>query len=140
MGRFIEHFVTAGKPVTMVGIKSSYNIGRMGGGTSINSIPFTSWAEVDMRSTSPERLAAIDAVFQAVVQQALAEENEARRSGEPLNLDIEVVGIRPAGTTPADSDLVQHAVAAMTVVGIEAELGSGSTDSNIPMSLGIPAI
>jgi tripeptide aminopeptidase len=140
MGRFIEHLTTEGKPVTMEGNKSSYNIGRMGGGTSINSIPFESWAEVDMRSTDPARLAAIDAVFQAVVGQALNEENEARRGGEPLSLEVEVVGLRPAGNTPIDTPLVQRTAAAMALLGVEAELVSGSTDSNIPMSLGIPAL
>ena len=140
LGRAIEHFSVAAKPVTETGKKSSFNIGRIGGGTSINSIPFTSWMEVDMRSGEPDRVAAVDAVFQVAMQKALREENDARTSGEPITMDIEKVGVRPAGVGDPKSPLVQRTMAAIEVNGLTPALSVGSTDSNIPISMGIPAV
>jgi acetylornithine deacetylase/succinyl-diaminopimelate desuccinylase-like protein len=75
LGRAIAIFVENAPSVTSVGDKTSYNVGRIGGGTSINSIAFESWMEVDMRSGSQDKLDDIDAVLIAAVEQALQEEN-----------------------------------------------------------------
>ncbi len=96
LGRAIEKFVSNGPSVTSTGDKTSYNIGRIGGGTSVNSIPFESWMEVDMRSETQDKLDAIDAVLQQAVRDALAEENAARKENAALTVSIERIGTRPA--------------------------------------------
>lgn len=140
LGRAIAIFDDNAPSVTSVGEKTSYNIGRIGGGTSVNSIPFESWMEVDMRSGSQEKLDAIDAVFQAAIQQALREENDARLEGPDLTVDVERVGTRPAAPGNAQSGVVQRALAATESFGVEPELRISSTDANLPLSLGIPAV
>lgn len=128
----------AGEYVT-AGAKTTYNIGRIGGGTSVNSIPFENWMEVDMRSMEPGRLEEIDAIFREAMQEALAEQNALRRAGEELSVEIEMIGNRPSGIVPVDTPLIQRALAATRAVGAEPELSMGSTDSNVPIARGIPA-
>ncbi len=140
LGRAIALFDQNALAVTREGPKTSYNIGRMGGGTSINSIPFESWLEVDMRSGSQAKLDEIDAVFQNAVQLALQMENNERESGPPLEVIIDRVGTRPAAQGDNESQLVQHAMAATLAFGIEPDLQISSTDANLPLSLGVPAI
>jgi acetylornithine deacetylase/succinyl-diaminopimelate desuccinylase-like protein len=120
--------------------KTTFNVGRVGGGTSVNSIPFDGWMEVDMRSSDPASLAAVDASFQKAVDSAVAEENQ--RWGKPGVITVvkELVGDRPAGSTPENAPIVRAGLAAATVLGFSSNLGEGSTDSNIPMSLTVPAI
>ena len=140
LGRAIAIFDENATAVTSVGPKTSYNIGRIGGGTSINSIPFESWAEIDMRSGEQAKIDEIDAVLQAAIQQALAEENAGRLSGDALTVDIEQVGKRPAAKGDTRQALVQRAIAATKAFGFTPEMQLSSTDSNIPISLGIPAV
>jgi acetylornithine deacetylase/succinyl-diaminopimelate desuccinylase-like protein len=120
--------------------KTTFNVGRIGGGTSVNSIPFDGWMEVDMRSSDAASLAAVDASFQKAVDAAVLEENQ--RWGKPGVITVvrELVGDRPAGSTPENSPIVKVGLAAATVLGSSASLGEGSTDSNIPMSLNVPSI
>ena len=120
--------------------KTTFNVGRVGGGTSVNSIPFEGWMEVDMRSSDPASLAAVDASFQKAVDSAVSEENQ--RWGKPgmITAVKELVGDRPAGSTPENSPIVRASLEAATVLGFNANLGEGSTDSNMPMSIGVPAI
>ena len=120
--------------------RTTFTIGRVGGGTSVNSIPFEAWFEIDMRSSSAAALAALDAKFQAAVDEAVAEEN--RRWDRPgmLTATKALVGNRPAGETPSSSPIVQVAQAAGRVLGLSLGLGEGSTDANLPISLKIPAI
>lgn len=139
MARAIKLFDDRAGEYVTAGAKTTYNIGRIGGGTSVNSIPFEAWMEVDMRSMEPERLEEIDAVFQQAMTEALAEQNELRIDGEELTVDIEMIGNRPSGTVAIDTPLIQRALAATRAVGAEPELSMGSTDSNVPISLGIPA-
>jgi acetylornithine deacetylase/succinyl-diaminopimelate desuccinylase-like protein len=120
--------------------RTSFNVGRIGGGTSVNSIPFEAWAEIDMRSENPAALEEIDALLHRAVEQALADENEARRDGVPLTVDMDMIGDRPSGGIPTDDALVQRAVAATRLLGLEPSLGRSSTDSNVPISLGVPAV
>lgn len=140
LGRAIAKFVGGAPAVTSNGDKTSYNVGRIGGGTSINSIAFESWMEVDMRSGEQTKLDEIDAVLQQAVQEALVEENAARSEGPELTVDVKRVGIRPAAHGDRSSLLVQHAAAAMRELGIEANLKISSTDANYPISIGVPAI
>ena len=140
LGRAIAIFAENAPGVTTTGPKTSFNVGRIGGGTSINSIPFESWAEIDMRSGDQAKLDDIDAVLQSAVQEALAEENAARLEGPELTVDIERVGTRPAARNESNGDLVETAAAVMRQFGLEPDLRNSSTDANLPISLGIPAV
>ncbi len=140
LARAVTAFVTDADPITRQGPRTSYNVGTLGGGTSVNSIPFEAVMEVDMRSESPQSLDRIDGVFRAAMQRGLEEENAARRRGPPLELVLDQVGNRPSGTMPPETPLVQRALAASELVGGRATLETGSTDSNIPISRGIPAV
>jgi len=140
LGRAIAIFDENAPTVTSTGEKTSYSIGRIGGGTSINSIPFESWMEVDMRSSDQDKLDDIDAVLQAAVEQALQEENSGRLDGPELTVDVERVGTRPAAKGNTQSPIVQRALAATEAFGIQPELQVSSTDSNLPISKGIPAV
>ncbi|MEM9616923.1 MAG: M20/M25/M40 family metallo-hydrolase [Pseudomonadota bacterium] len=136
----ITLFTQSATPITQDGTKATFSVGRIGGGTSINSIPFTSWLEVDMRSSDPTKLAELDAAFQSAMQKALEVENKRRRRDEALTVEVKPVGKRPAGSTDLNSSLAQNAGAAVALMGVEPQFAESSTDSNIPMSLGIPAI
>lgn len=140
LGRAIAIFDENAPSVTTKGEKTSYNIGVIGGGTSINSIPFESWMEVDMRSGDQGKLDDIDAVLKAAVEQALQEENKDRLDGPELTVDVERVGTRPAAKGDIDSELVQRAMAATSIFGIKPSLRISSTDANLPISKGIPAV
>ena len=120
--------------------KTTFNVGRVGGGTSVNSIPSDAWMEVDMRSSAPASLAALDAKFQKAIDAAAAEENDRWRTPRMLTVLKERVGDRPAGSTPADSPIVRTAEAVHRTLGLPMALSESSTDSNIPMSLHISAI
>ncbi len=119
--------------------KTTFNVGRIGGGTSVNSIAFEAWMEVDMRSSDPAALQSADANIQQAIDRALAAEN-ARWSEGRLTVDRQLVGERPAGRSPETAPIVEAAVSVTKALGFPVSLDEGSTDSNIPMSLGIPAI
>ena len=89
--------------------KTTFNVGRIGGGTSVNSIPFEAWMEVDMRSADPASLQSLDAKFHKAVDDAVAAEN-ARWNSRALTVDKALVGNRPAGRAPATAPIVQAAV------------------------------
>ena len=117
-----------------------FRSGRIGGGTSINSIPFEAWMEVDMRSGSQAKLDEIDAVLQNAVELALEQENADREDGPELTVEVRRVGTRPAAQGDSSSQLVQHALAATIAFGVTPELQISSTDANLPISIGVPAI
>ncbi len=121
--------------------KTTFSIGRIGGGTSINAIPEEMWMEADLRSASAEALAALEARFLAVLPQAAADENAARdtRNGE-IRVEVKLIGDRPAGVTPPDSRITRAALGMIAAQGFTPKLAASSTDSNIPISLGIPAV
>ena len=121
--------------------KTTFNVGVVGGGTSVNSIPFESWMDVDMRSKDPVALLSLEQEFLALVQEAANEENAARSTARGgIDVDIKVIGDRPSGQTPRDSNLVLTAAAAVQSVGMTPRFSFSSTDSNLPISMGIPAI
>jgi tripeptide aminopeptidase len=121
--------------------KTTYSIGLIGGGTSVNSIPLEGWMEVDIRSEAPGELKKIEDKILAAVQEAVKSENSRHDTKEgALTVDVKLIGDRPAGSTAEKSELVQLATAAIAAGGHKADYGFSSTDSNIPMSLGIPAI
>ncbi|MDX1495390.1 MAG: M20/M25/M40 family metallo-hydrolase, partial [Longimicrobiales bacterium] len=141
MGRAIRYFQDGADPyVRQAPFRTSYNVGRIGGGTSVNSVPFESWMEIDMRSEGVETLNAVDDILQGAIQRALAEENALRTRGEPLTVDVDMIGDRPSGEVAQDHPFVQQAAAVTRALGMEPTFRRSSTDSNIPISMGIPAI
>jgi acetylornithine deacetylase/succinyl-diaminopimelate desuccinylase-like protein len=119
--------------------KTSFNIGRIGGGTSVNSIPFDAWMEVDMRAIEPKNLDAIEAIFLASVERAIDRYN-ASGVRDQVQYDLEKIGDRPSGELPPTLPLIQRTMAATQFFGASPVLGRGSTNINIPVSLGIPAV
>lgn len=118
----------------------TFSVGVVQGGTSVNSIAMSASMQVDMRSVDPRALQALDDRFQAAVREALAEENGRWRSGERLTIDVDTIGIRPAGSQPADAPIVRAAMAAGRSLGFDVPSTPSSTDANIPIALGIPAV
>jgi acetylornithine deacetylase/succinyl-diaminopimelate desuccinylase-like protein len=121
--------------------RSTCAVVRIGGGTSLNSIPQEAWLDLDLRSEDPRALEQMDERVQDTLQQALDEENRHRMPGTaPLALDLRQVGDRPSGITPRTHPLVQAAVAATRAVGQAHQLACASTDANVPIALGVPAV
>jgi acetylornithine deacetylase/succinyl-diaminopimelate desuccinylase-like protein len=121
--------------------RTTFNVGRIEGGASVNAIAEKAAMDVDLRSGAGAELRRLDSFFRRAVKQAVDEENANRRPGDPLlDLKLDLIGERPTGETPADSPLVELAVEATKMMGIEPRLDQSSTDSNLPISLGIPAI
>jgi len=121
--------------------RTAHSVVRLGGGTSLNSIPQTAWLDLDLRSEEPHALEKLDGAVQAILTQALEEENRHRLPGTaPLTVDVRRVGDRPSGLTPRTHPLVQAAVAATRAVGHEHQLACASTDANVPIALGVPAV
>ena len=121
--------------------RAALTVARIGGGTSINSIPAEAWLEVDLRAESPAPLARMAAEVRAALRAAVDEESRARRRGtSPLELAVEVIGDRPSGETDPRSPLVHAALEITRMLGERAELAASSTDANVPIALGIPAI
>lgn len=120
--------------------KTTFNVGRVGGGTSVNSIAYEAWMEVDMRSADSGSLERVHRQFKDAVQAAVQAENARAGGRGAIQADAELVGVRPGGQTAPDAPLLRTAVAVTEAVGLKAVLRDGSTDSNVPMSLGIPAV
>ncbi len=114
---------------------------RLGGGTGLNSIPQEAWLDLDLRSEDPKALAQLDVTVRAALERATDDENRRRTPGSArLRLDLQLVGDRPSGLTPRTHPLVQVALAANRALGRDAELASASTDANVAIALGVPAI
>lgn len=121
--------------------RTTFNVGRIDGGHSINAIPREASMDVDLRSSSADQLLKLDAFFRRSLREAADEENARRSNGEePLAVVTELIGERPGGETAAEDALVQLALAATEALGGKPALDRASTDSNLPISMGIPAI
>jgi len=121
--------------------RTTYAASVVGGGVSVNSIPADVWLEVDMRSESKEELAKLDAHFMEILKEAADHENAARdtRLGK-VTVTPKLIGERPTGETSQDALIVRTTAAAVRAAGMTPSFGASSTDSNIPISLGIPAV
>jgi acetylornithine deacetylase/succinyl-diaminopimelate desuccinylase-like protein len=116
-------------------------VARIGGGTSVNAIPADAWMEIDLRSEAGSVLLETEELLRSIAEDAASRINAGRRRGTtPLRLEIRVIGDRPTGETPAQSAIVRIARAATRLVDEQPELVSSSTDANVPIALGIPAI
>ena len=121
--------------------RTTLTVGRIGGGISVNAIPEEGWLEVDLRSVSGQLIERTDRELRVIVLQACEEENARRAAGTPpLVASITLIGDRPSGETASDHPLVVAALAATRLVGREPELAAASTDANVPISRGIPAL
>lgn len=133
-------FVEFGDHFTSYGPRTSYNVGVIGGGTSINSIPFESYMEIDVRSESPSRLDTMEQKLYDAVHLAVYDQNKRKRLGEELTVTIDKIGNRPSGELSSDLPLIQRTIAATAYFGKRPTLTRGSTNSNIPISKGIPSV
>ena len=140
LGYGIKNFIEKADLYTSSGPKTSYNVGVISGGTSINSIPFESSMLIDIRSIEPNRLDDMEEILFNSMQKALKEQNEMKRSGSDLTLTINKIGNRPSGKVEESVPLIQRTIAATQYMGVEPRLTIGSTDSNIPISIGVPAV
>jgi acetylornithine deacetylase/succinyl-diaminopimelate desuccinylase-like protein len=125
--------------------RTTMNIGAIHGGTSVNSIPENVQASIDFRSTSPEELIRLEVTLHRTVEDAVVHCNRQSRSHTArtrgqLAFHIEKIGDRPAAQLPADSALLETLRAVDRHLGLRTDLLLGSTDANIPLSLGIPAL
>jgi acetylornithine deacetylase/succinyl-diaminopimelate desuccinylase-like protein len=122
--------------------RTSFNLGQIEGGTSVNSIPHEAKLKVDLRSEAEEEIARLEAALQECVAAGVRDENEnARdRSKGKLEWTVELIGSRPGGELAEDSELLAALRAADAAVGNESRIERSSTDANIPLSQGIDAI
>lgn len=141
LGRAIAGIADVQVPTTP---KTTFNVGVIQGGTSVNSISGEASMDVDMRSEDAKSLAAVDVQVQRILRDALTAENArwkgARAAGAQLTMHIDTIGIRPTGAQADDAPIIKTALAAAKALGFTSTTGASSTDANIPISLGIPAM
>jgi acetylornithine deacetylase/succinyl-diaminopimelate desuccinylase-like protein len=119
--------------------KSAFNVGLIEGGSSVNAIPQLARAKVDIRSESNEKMDELVEFLSAAVERARDLENQ-RASGGKVTSKLKEIGSRPAAALPENSAILQYVRAVDAHLGIRSHLDCSSTDANIPLSLGIPAI
>lgn len=121
--------------------KTTFTVGTVSGGTSVNAIAAEAKMAVDMRSNSTEELLKLEARLLDLVRQGVAEEN-ARWNSDKLSVEIKLIGDRPAGIVAMDSPILQATQRAVTVLARAPHVtfAGSSTDSNLAMSMGIPAV
>ncbi len=145
LSRGVARFVNVKVPASP---RTSFNVGLIEGGTSVNSIPYRASLKLDIRSESDAELDKVEAAFREAMQAGVEEEMTASRergagsrvAGETLQLKINVIGARPGGSLAEDSPLLAAVRSAEKFLGHRSRLERSSTDANIPLSLGIPAI
>jgi acetylornithine deacetylase/succinyl-diaminopimelate desuccinylase-like protein len=138
LGRAVARLADYHAPVDP---RTTYNIGRIEGGESVNVIPQTASMDVDLRSSSEIELSRLEDYLLTALNRAVIDENVMRAAaGKKLKANVQMIGNRPSGETPRESYLVRTAMEASRVLGITPILNRASTDANIPISLGIPAI
>ena len=121
--------------------RTTLSVCRIGGGISVNSIPDEAWIEVDLRSSSADVLTRCSLDIERAIRAAVRDENLRRTPGtQPLAYVIETIGDRPCGSLETEHPLVHAAIRATEAIGRSPELATASTDANVPISLGVPAI
>jgi tripeptide aminopeptidase len=121
--------------------RTTFNVGVVGGGTSVNSIPFESWMDVDIRSETREELTKAVDSFSRLMHEAVEDENRQRSVSQgKIEVDVQLIGDRPFGQIPLSAPIVQTASAFVQAFGLTPNYSMSSTDSNIPLSMGIPAL
>lgn len=140
LGRAIAVFSEKAAAITAQGPRASFNVGRLGGGASVNAVPSSVWFEVDMRSGEQAQIDALDAALRSAVAEAVEAENAWASLGDPIRAELVAVGQRPAGRGDESASLVQAAFAAIASEGFEPKALASSTDANIAIARGLPAI
>lgn len=135
LARALDNLTRVPLPTTPT---TTLSIGRWGGGTSVNAIPTEAWVEFEVRSEAEVELSRMDLEIRSILDRIVVRDGYDRGAGLELTLDR--LGRRPAGGTVAHHPVVESALAATRALGVEPELTISSTDANLPMSLGIPAI
>lgn len=121
--------------------RTTFTVGTVEGGTSVNAIAATASMYVDMRSNSEEELLKLEKDFLKIVKESEEEENNRWNHEEKIKVNIELLGNRPAGSQSEKEPIIEATVEAIKAIGLEPKIkGAASTDANIPISLGIPAI
>jgi tripeptide aminopeptidase len=121
--------------------RTTFNVGVVGGGTSVNSIPFESWMDVDIRSETREELTKAVDTFTRLMHEAVEDENRQRSILQgKIEVDVKLIGDRPFGQIPTSAPIVQTASTFIQAFGLTPTYTMSSTDSNIPLSMGIPAL
>lgn len=138
LGRIIARFTSIEVPAQP---KTTYNVGKIGGGTSINSIPYENWMEADMRSESDAELEKLEQALLTAVLEGVEDENKLRaKSGTKVEAESKLLTVRYGGQTPETSALAQAAVWATKAIGVTPRFIISSTDSNVPINMGMPAV
>jgi len=141
LGRAIAGIADIQVPTTP---KTTFNVGVIQGGTSVNSISGSASMDVDMRSPDAKSLAQVNEKILHILHQALEVENARwtgpRAAAAKLTMTIDTIGIRPTGSQSDDAPIVKTALSAAHILGFSTRTGASSTDANIPISLGIPGI
>lgn len=145
MARGIAQFVKVRIPDEP---RTTFNVGQIEGGTSVNSIPYRASIKVDLRSGSEAELERLEKALRDAVQRAIEDEmgaarqiaGSARSINSRLESKIRVLGVRPAGELPDDSPLLAAVQEADQFLGHRSRLDQSSTDANVPLSLGIHAV
>jgi len=120
--------------------RTTLNIGTVQGGTSVNSVPETAMAQVDLRSTSALELDRLEYAILQTVSAEVAAATVSRAEAEGLRLHAERIGDRPLGALPPDAPLYKSLLAVDRHLGIHTEPRIGSTDANLPLARGVPAL
>lgn len=120
--------------------RTALNAGIISGGTSVNSIPSSASVQLDLRSTDPVTLEHTADLLRTAAVNVLTTANQINPSYPPATLEIELIGDRPAAMLPADSPLLRTLHAVDRHLGLRSEIRIGSTDANLPLSLGVPAV
>lgn len=137
MGRAIEKIT---KLSANAEPRTTFNVGKVEGGTTVNSIAQSAWMEIDLRSVSAEELAKIDREMRSAVMQAVDEENAGRAAGMTITVDLKLIGERPVGKQAEDAPIIRSILAADKSLGITPNRTASSTDSGMPQRFGIPAV
>jgi acetylornithine deacetylase/succinyl-diaminopimelate desuccinylase-like protein len=141
LSRAVVHFAAYQPPASP---RTTYNIGEIHGGTSVNSVPHSASMKVDIRSESDAEIEKVVAVLQDAVRRGVEEESAAARQSGRKNVTLEthfrVLGARPGGELPEDSRLLRTLQAVDELLGNRARLQRSSTDANLALSLGIESV
>ena len=136
LARIIDRFTRTPVPATP---KTTFNIGVIQGGTSVNSIPQAATMRVDTRSASVEQLDRLERALREAVEQVVARDAKVARRGS-LTTEMQMIGDRPAADLPTDSHLLKAIRAVDAQLNNNARIQRASTDANIPLSLGREAM
>jgi tripeptide aminopeptidase len=120
--------------------RTTFSVGRVGGGTSVNSIASEAWMEVDMRSHDAASLRALDERFRRALSEAVQEENARWQGRGAVEVTVEDLGARVPGATPAGAPIVQATMSVTEALGLPIRTFPATTDSNVAMALGTPAV